>query len=141
MSVRIKAYAGVEEFVHPLIVDKVVSSCFNENISSKNMDELERMFRCAGKLAGDRILDKIKRMTNKKNWLPFKRKHNRDDKLLAIAALKYIPGRDSQVLLRRLSDDHDGYIGKKALYALKLHEKGEDTDNVEELVSAGEEAE
>ncbi len=140
-SVRIKAFAAVEEFKHALIIDKVISLCFEGDNSTKDMAELERMFRSAGKLAGAKILGQIKQMVRKKIWLPFKKNQYRKNKLLAIAALRHIPGQESIDLLRDLSKDQDGTIRNKALYALKLSQDGEEASDEEMLSDAGKEVE
>lgn len=140
-SVRIKAFAAVEEFKHALIIDKVTSLCFEGDNSAKDMAELERMFRSAGKLAGTKILGQIKQMVRKKIWLPFKKNQYRKNKLLAIAALRHIPGQESIDLLMELSKDQDGTIRNKALYALKMLQDGEEAYDEEMLSVAGKEIE
>ncbi len=140
MSVRIKTFAAVEEFRHPLIIDKVASLCFAENIETKSMDELERMFRAVGKLAGEKVLVPIEKMIKNKKWLLFRKSQNKQNKLLAITALRYIPGLESLNILRKIAGDGDRLVKTKAQYVLRqLDESVEVSEEKQDLVVSEEE--
>jgi HEAT repeat protein len=58
-------------------------------------------------------------MTRKKAWLPFGKARGKHDKLLAITALRHIPGNEASNLLVELANDGDHLVRTKALYVLK----------------------
>ncbi len=136
-DVRIKAFAAAENVAHPAVVDKIAALCFDSDTSAKGIDELERMFRAIGILAGEKVLAPLTRMTKRKGWIPLGKSRSKQDKLLAITALRHIPGRKSLELLRKLADDHDSLVRSKASYVLKRTGKPGD----EPALSAGKEAE
>jgi len=139
MSVRIKTFAAVEEFRHSLIIDKVTSLCFAEDIETKSTDELERMFRAVGKLAGEKVLVPLEQMIKKKKWLLFSNSQNKQKKLLVITALRYIPGLESLKMLRKLADDGNSLVKTKAQYALRqLDESVEVSEEEQDLVGSEE---
>lgn len=132
-GIRMKTLAAVEEFKNPLIVEKVTSICFAEDFGTKSMEELEHMFRAVGKLAGERVITYIEKMTRKKGWFLFRGNANKRDKLLAITAMRYIPGGQSMSMLKKLAGDADGRVRAKAQYALKLLEESDDASGDETL--------
>lgn len=117
--IRTKTLAAVESFPNPLVVDKVISMCSPERMEGRQPDELERLFRTFGKLAGERGLPQIKRLAGGKRWVPFGKNKIRQNKMLAITALRYIPGRRSRELLEELAGSHDNLVKSKAQHALK----------------------
>jgi hypothetical protein len=118
-AVRIKTLAAIESFRHPMVVDKVTALCFGDDNDAKGTDELERLFRVVGKLAGKAALGPIRQMTGKGSWLPFAKGRGKHNKLLAVTALRYIPGTEALELLHRLAEDGDSLVRTKAAYALK----------------------
>jgi hypothetical protein len=124
-SIRIKTLAAVENCRNEMIIDKVTALCFSEDISTKGTDELERMFRTVGKLAGGKVLDSIKQMIKKKIWFPFGKTQGKQNKLLAISALRHIPGTESLRLLEDLANDSDSLVRTKAQYMLRQLEETE----------------
>jgi hypothetical protein len=116
---RVMTLAAVETFKHPLIVEKVTDLCFASDTTAKNIDELERLFRTAGKLAGEGILVQVKQMIKKHGWLSLSKNRDKQNKLLAITALKNIPGKETIDVLDELSGDGDALVRTKALYVLK----------------------
>lgn len=125
-GVRIKAFTTAENVAHPTVVSKLSGMCFDGDTSTRSIDELERMFRAIGTIAGEKALALLARMTRKKGWIPLGRGRNKQDKLLAITALKQIPGKKSLELLKELSHDRDSLVRTKALYALKRLGKTDD---------------
>ena len=119
MNVRAKTLVGVEELRHPLIIDRVTALCFAEDHAARSVDELERLFRAVGKLAGENVLAQIKHMLKTRSWLPFGNARDKQNKLLAITALRQIGGRESVNMLTKLAADGDSLVRNKALYVLK----------------------
>jgi hypothetical protein len=126
-SDRITALTAIESFKHPLIVKEVTTLCFERDTATKDPEELEHLFRAAGKLAGESVLPQVKQMTKKHGWLPLGKGRVRQDKLLAITALRNIPGRESVKILTELSSDSDSLVKTKALYVLKQLDGNEQT--------------
>lgn len=140
-GVRMKACAASEEFKHPLIVDKVTTLCFGVDDAARSSDELERLFRAVGKLAGANALGPIKQMIGKKHWLPVGASRSKREKLLAITALRYMPGQESLELLKKLSADRDNLVKTKALYVLRRSGGSEEGDEGDPASIVSEEAE
>jgi hypothetical protein len=138
VNIRTTALTAVERSRHPLIVNRVTAMCFAEDIGTRSPEELERMFRAVGKLAGAAVLDPIRQMTRKKAWLPFGKARGKHDKLLAITALRHIPGNEASNLLVELANDGDNLVRTKALYVLKQRDAPEQ-DAVEEEALLGSE--
>lgn len=118
-DLRIKTLAAVEEFKSPLIVEKLRVLCFSEGFASKNTEELERMFRAVGKLAGEHVLTELKQMIKKKGWVSLSKGRDKQGKLLAVTALRHIQGAESMNLLTELARDGDSLVRTKAQYVLK----------------------
>ena len=128
-DVRMTALTAVEELKHPSIVAKVISICFEQNIEVASMEELERSFRTLGKLAGASVLPRLRRMAESRGLFTMNGGRARQNKLLAITALRHIPGRESREILTRLAGDRDKLVRSKALRALDLQgELGEAED-------------
>jgi hypothetical protein len=119
VDVRTRAFAAVEDFKHPLIIDKVIALCFTEGVATKSTDELEHMFRTVGKLAGEKALSSTKQMIKGKTWFRSAKTRGKQNKLLAITALRYISGGESLKTLRKLAGDRESLVRTKALYVLK----------------------
>lgn len=136
IDIRVKTLAAIENFKHPLIVNKVKSMSFNENLDNRQQDELERLFRTAGKLAGETALAQIKNMIAKKSLFSIGKSRSRQNKLLAITALRYIPGEAATKLLKELAGNRDKLIQTKALHALKQSHNRPETEE-EKLVPSG----
>jgi len=118
-SVRVKTLVAVEDFRNPLIVDEVTSQCFAEQASFKSPEDLEHMFRTLGKLAGVTVLPRLRQTIAKRAWIPGGKNRNKRSKLLAITALRHIPGDEAQGLLEKLTHDSNNLVKTKALHMLK----------------------
>lgn len=118
-GIRTKTFAAVEEFHHPQVTGKVLKACFTDENAPRSPDELERMFRAAGKLGGRGALGSIRQMLGKGSWFRLGKGRGKQNKLLAITALRYIPGPEALELLGELAEDGDSLVRTKALYALK----------------------
>jgi hypothetical protein len=77
------------------------------------------MFRAVGILAGEKAIFRLRRMTKKKGWMPLRKSGGKQDKLLAITALRHIPGSESHEMLREFASDRDSLVRSKASYVLK----------------------
>ncbi|MBP2681458.1 MAG: uncharacterized protein H6Q78_1321, partial [Candidatus Krumholzibacteriota bacterium] len=118
-GVRIKTFAAVEESRHPMIVDRVLEACFAEDNASRSVDELERMFRAAGRLGGARTVDSTRHMIGKSPWFRIGKGRSRQNKLLAITALRHSECPEAMKLLGELAQDGESLVRTKAAYALK----------------------
>jgi len=139
-SVRMKTFVAVEELKHPLVIGKVTDLCFAENNNSKSTDELDRMFRALGKLGGDNVLESIGQMIHRGSWLGLGKSRGKQNKLLAITALRHIPGGQSLEMLRSLARDGDSLVKTKALYVLKQLEQPKNPHAAELTTVSGEDA-
>jgi HEAT repeat protein len=129
-TVRVKTLAGVEQLGHPAIIEKVTAMCFAEDTSAKGSDELERMFRVVGKLGGEKVIDQLRQLTKKKGWLGLGKSQGKQNKLLAITALRHIAGAKSLNMLKEFADDGDSLVRTKAQYVLRqLKEPGAAADD------------
>jgi HEAT repeat protein len=118
-GIRAKTFAAVEDFHHPQVTAKVLEACFTDENAPRSPDELERMFRAAGKLGGRGALGSIRKMLGKGSWLRLGKGRGKQNKLLAITALRYIPGPEAMELLKEFAEDGDSLVRTKAQYALK----------------------
>jgi hypothetical protein len=121
-AVRTRAFAALGASVHPLIIDEVMSLCFAEQAAARTPEEQEVMFRALGKAAGAQALPRLRQSVEKKQYLPGARTRLRREKLLAITALRYIPGEDARRMVERLADDGDTLVKAKAQHVLKRPE-------------------
>ncbi|MEJ2722172.1 MAG: hypothetical protein P8181_13685, partial [bacterium] len=135
-DIRVKTLAAVEDFKHPLMLDKVMRICFADDNTTKSTVERERMYRTVGKLAGQKALAPIEQMIKKKGWLPFGKTRDRNEKLFAISALRIIPGEEAARMLTSLSKDSDSLVRNKALYALKQLPRNEADDEPQTVVAS-----
>ena len=125
-GVRIRALVAIEDFPDPLLAGVITTLCFDEQSMLKSPDELEHMFRALGKQAGPDVLPRIGQTVAKKRWLPGGKSALKRNKLLAVTALRHIPGEGAQAMLERLSHDRDRLVRSKALHMLKQrNEAGE----------------
>ncbi len=119
-DVRMTALTAVEELKHPSIVAKVISMCFEQDIEAMSMEELERSFRTLGKLAGASVVPQLRRMAESRMVFALNGGRARQNKLLAITALRHVPGQESREILTRLAGDRDKLVRSKALRASDL---------------------
>jgi hypothetical protein len=118
-TIRIRTLAAAEEFRHPLMLDSVTALCRAEDFGTRSAEELEHMFRAFGKLAGEDALPMIQRMMKRRGWLPSAKARRRQNTLLAITALRCIPGDESGRILQKLAKAGDSLVRTKAQYALR----------------------
>jgi hypothetical protein len=137
-AIRSKTFAAVENLRHPTITKKVLDACFAGDNGTRSTDELERMYRAAGKLGGARALQSVKQMIGKGSWLRIARSRGRQNRLLAITALRHIPGDEALALLRELAQDGDSLVRTKAAYALKNMDRQAEPQTAALTSAAGE---
>ena len=77
------------------------------------------MFRALGRLCGFDVLPRLRAMVEKKPLFSMQKSRLKREKLLAITALRYIPGPDAQRLLDVLNADGDPLVRTKAAHATK----------------------
>lgn len=135
-SVRVRTLAAVENLPNPSIVAAVTSMCFEQDTTPKGMEELQRLFRAVGKLAGADVLPRVLRMAGARSLFAMGGRA-RQDKLLAISALRYIPGPEARAALEKLADDANDLVKKVAQHALKAHDGNGAPDDQEAAVAAG----
>jgi hypothetical protein len=97
----------------------VEAQCFAESAVSRPTDELELMFRALGRLCGFSVLPRLRALVEKKHLFTVQKQRIRREKLLAITALRYVPGTDAQRILDTLSADSDTLVRTKAVHAIK----------------------
>ncbi len=118
-GVRQRAWSAAGNMAHPVVAAEVEASCFAESASAQPADELELMFRALGRLCGFAVLPRLRAMVERKQLFTAQRNRLRRDKLLAITALRYVPGPDAQRLLDVLSADGDTLVRTKASHATR----------------------
>jgi HEAT repeat protein len=118
-AVRLRAWLAAGSVSNALLAADVEALCFAESASARPTDELELMFRALGRLCGFAVLPRLRAMVEKKQLFTVQKKGVRREKLLAITALRYIPGPDAQRILDTLSADSDTLVRTKAAHAMK----------------------
>lgn len=127
-DVRVRTIAAVEGFSHPSIVAAVTAMCFEQDTSAKNLEELQRLFRAVGKLAGTDVLPRLLRMTGTRSLFSMGGRA-RQDKLLAISALRYIRTPEARAALEKLAGDGNGIVKSRAQHALATFDGQEESDD------------
>ncbi len=135
-SVRMGALAAIEDLENPALVARVTAMCFDEDLAAKSMKELERLFRTAGKMAGADILPNIKRMASPRGLFPRGGGRARQNKLLAVTALRFIAGQESGEMLSKLAGDRDKLVRSTAQRALAARDGHDDAAVLEEAPAA-----
>ncbi|MDD3642701.1 MAG: HEAT repeat domain-containing protein [Candidatus Krumholzibacteria bacterium] len=136
-GVRIEAVAAVEDLRHPSIVAAVTAGCFEQDIAARSMEELERLFRAVGKLDGESVLPRVGQMASERCFLSINRARARRSKLLAVTALRHIPGPEALAMLNGLARDGHALVRRKALHALSTSD-GRDGPSEPEFAAAAE---
>jgi len=77
------------------------------------------MFRALGKVSGGAALPRLRQMVEKKHYLPSGRARSKREKLVAISALRHIPGEEARSVIERLCADGDHLVRTKAQHVLK----------------------
>lgn len=134
-GVRVRTFAALERLRHPLVVNELTSLCFAEQSVLKNPEELEFMFRALGKVAGVTVLPRLRQTVEKKHLLPSAKARSKRDKILALTALRYIPGEEARNLIEKLSQDSDQLVKTKAQHVLKSLKQGLGSDLYDRLDS------
>jgi len=135
-DVRIDTLAAIEELRIPSLAARVTSMCFEEDLSAKSMKELERLFRTAGKIAGESILPRIRSMAASRGFFRKAGSRARQNKLLAVTALRCIPGQESRDTLDKLARDRDKLVRSMAQRALSAHGEQEEAGGAEKAPAA-----
>jgi hypothetical protein len=125
-AVRLKALDAAEKFKSPQVADKLIALCFSASRTNTRTEELDRMFRALGLLAGEKGLAPLKHFIQKKAFLSLNKTRERQNKLLAITALKHIPGMESLNTLKELARDGDNLVRTKAHCVLKQLQESKD---------------
>ncbi|HET6350272.1 MAG TPA: HEAT repeat domain-containing protein [Candidatus Krumholzibacteria bacterium] len=123
-SVRTRTLQAIEKVPHPLFRDELMSTCFQDATMLRSTDELEHLFRVLGSQAGESALEPLRQMTRKKRWWPGASQDDKRLKLLAITALRRIPGADAQAMLDAFAQDNNNLVKAKAVYVLKQRAQG-----------------
>jgi hypothetical protein len=118
-AVRQRAWSAAGHMTNPLVAAEVETLCFAESAQARSPEELELMFRALGRLCGFAALPRLRAMVEKKQLFTVQKSRLRRDKLLAITALRYVPGPDAQRLLDVLGADADTLVRTKAAHATK----------------------
>ncbi len=127
-GVRVRTFASLDRLRNPLIVNELTSLCFAEQTLLKNSEELEFMFRALGKVAGIAVLPRLRQIVEKKHLLSSGKARSKRDKILALTALRYIPGEEARGVIEKLSQDGDQLVKTKALHVLKAQKQGLGSD-------------
>lgn len=117
--VRQRAWIAAATRPDRLIATEVEKLCFAESAWSRSSDEHELMFRALGRLCGFAVLPRLQAMVEKKQLFSMQKARFKREKLLAITALRYIPGPDAQRILDALNADGDALVRTKAAHATK----------------------
>jgi HEAT repeat protein len=120
-GVRQRAWSAAGNIPSAPLAAEVEALCFAESASSRTPEELELMFRALGRVCGVAVLPRLRTMVERKHLFSAQKSRLRREKLLAIAALRYIPGAEAQRLLDTLGADGDTLVRTKAAHATKQH--------------------
>lgn len=118
--IRMTTLTAIENLEGPVLRNKLVALAFDKESGKRDGDEKERVFKLAGKYAGNDIIPQIRKMVEKKNWFPFGRDQGKQDKLLAIAGLESIPTEESISFLEDLAEDPNDVVKSRARRALRV---------------------
>lgn len=125
--VRSRALVAVEEMADPVLARKVRSIAFGKEISRRNIEEQELVFRVLGKLNGTEALPEIRRMVEKKHVFGLGGSHGKQKKLLAIRALEHIEGAEAREILEQLAEDSNSTVRSRAQRVLGSRERRADS--------------
>lgn len=130
-AVRQRAWSAAASASNALLAADVEAQCFAESAVARPADELELMFRALGRLCGFSVLPRLRAMVEKKQLFTMQKQRIRREKLLAITALRYVPGADAQHILDTLSADSDTLVRTKAVHAIKQRSQPGLSDSAE----------
>lgn len=116
--IRIKATTAVANMKCQSLATKIVDMAFDKELSTRSMEEQEQVFRAAGRLGGETLVPRLRRMVEKKGLLGIGKGPSKENKLLAIRALEEIQAPDSIQILEQLANDSEGLVKAKAKRAL-----------------------
>jgi hypothetical protein len=136
-SVRQRAWHAAGMIDNAAFAAQVEALCFAESAGSAAPEELELMFRALGRVRGFAALPRLRAMVEKKQLFTVQKARVRREKLLAITALRYVPGPDAQRILDTLSADHDALVRTKAAHAIRQRAHPGLTESAE-LATGGE---
>jgi HEAT repeats len=118
-AVRQRAWSAAAGVSNALLAADVEGLCFAESAARRTPDELDLMFRALGRLCGYSVISRLRAMVEQKQLFTMQKQRIRREKLLAITALRYVPGADAQRILEALCTDNDTLVRTKAAHAIK----------------------
>jgi HEAT repeat protein len=121
-GIRLKALAVVSGVDAPVVKERVVEIAFGKEFAQREFDEQVEIFKALGKIAGESALPKLKQAVGKKTFLGIGKRHNQENKLLAIEALEQIDKPLARRMLGDLANDSDDAVRSRAAVALDVPE-------------------
>jgi HEAT repeat protein len=116
--IRLMTLAIVSAVDAPVVKARVIELAFGREFAQREFDEQVEIFKALGRVAGEDAVPRLKRAVGKKTILGIGKRHNVENKLLAIEALEQIDRPAAKELLGDLAHDSDGAVRSRAEVAL-----------------------
>lgn len=121
-GIRVKTLRVVSNVDASIVRDRLVSIAFGKEFTEREFDEQIEIFKALGRVVGEDALPRLKQTVGKKNFLGFAKRHNKENKLLAIEALEQMDEPGAKRLLQDLAKDSDDGVSSRAADALRQSE-------------------
>jgi HEAT repeat protein len=118
-EIRMKTLSIVSGVDAPVVRDRIIEMAFGREFTQREFDEQVELFKALGKVVGEDAVPKLKRSVGKKTILGIGKRHNVENKLLAIEALEQIDKPTAKELLGDLANDSDDSVRARAEEALR----------------------
>ncbi len=118
-GIRVKTLRVVSGMEATVVRDKLVDIAFGKEFAEREFDEQMEIFKALGRVMGEDALPHLKQSVGKKNFLGFAKRHNKENKLLAIEALEQMDEPGARRLLDDLAKDSDENVSARAADALR----------------------
>lgn len=118
-GIRLKTLGVVSGVDASVVRDKLVAIAFGKEFTEREFDEQMEIFKALGRIVGEDALPRLKESVGKKNFLGFAKRHNKENKLLAIEALEQMDEPGAKRLLADLAKDSDDGVSTRAAEALR----------------------
>ena len=122
-GIRLKALAVVSGVDAPVVRERVIEIAFGKEFAQREFDEQVEIFKALGRIAGEAAVPKLRAAVGKKTFLGIGKRHNLENKILAIEALEQIDKPTAKKMLGDLAKDSDDAVRSRASAAIAPRSK------------------